>query len=251
MKIAVVGGTGTAGSRVAALAQEQGHDVVVMSRSSGVDLVTGAGLAEALDGAQVAIDTSSPTPPDESMSRFDAVVRSARNLVHACVDAEVRRLVALSIANVEKPDFDTFSYYVAKRDQEETVRNSGLEVSVVRSAQWFEFAERSSAVSYEPDRVTAEDWYVQPIAVDAVAEVLVREATRRRARDVTIAGPEAVRLPDLVRRLLAARGDGRPVTVVEPPLPGFANGALLAGPGTEILGPNVAGWIAGRRSQLA
>lgn len=246
MRIAVVGGTGTAGARVAALADEQGHDVVVMSRSSGVNLVTGAGLAEALDGADVAIDASSPAPPDESMSRFDAVVRSARNLVDACVEEEVRRLVVLSIANIEKPDFDAFAYYVAKRDQEETVRDSGLEVCVVRSTQWFEFAERSSAVVYAEDRVTVQDWCVQPIAADAVAEVLLREATRRTPRDATIAGPESVRLPELVRRLLLARHDPRPVHTVDAPLAGFANGALLAPAGAEILGPGVSAWIAGR-----
>jgi uncharacterized protein YbjT (DUF2867 family) len=249
MRIAVVGGTGTAGARVAARAEEKGHDVVVMSRGMGVNLVTGVGLAEALDGVDVAIDASSPTPPDASMSRFDAVVRSARNLVDACVEEEVRRLVVLSIANIDKRDFDSFGYYVAKRDQEESVRDSGLEVSVVRSAQWFEFAERSSAVDYAEDRVTAQDWYVQPIAVDAVAEVLVREATRRTARDVTIAGPEPVRLPELVRRLLAARHDPRPVVVADPPVPGCANGALLAPAGAEILGPGVTEWIAGRASR--
>lgn len=248
MKIAVVGGTGTAGARVAALAQERGHDVVVLARSEGVDLVTGEGLAEALDGVDVAIDASSPTPPDESMSRFDAVVRSARNLAHACVDAEVRRIVMLGIANIEKPDFDAHTYYVAKRDQEETIRDSGLEVSVVRSAQWFEFAERSSAVEYGDAAVTVQDWYVQPIAVDAVADVLVREAERTTARDVTIAGPEPVRLPELVRRLLAAGHDARPVTVVPAPLPGFSNGALLAPAGAEVHGPNVTGWLAGRRA---
>ncbi|GAB3277436.1 SDR family oxidoreductase [Sinomonas notoginsengisoli] len=241
----MVGGTGTAGSRVAALAEEQGHEVVLLTRSTGTNLVTGAGVADALDGAHVAIDASSPTPPDESMSRFDAVVRSARNLAHACVEAGVRRIVVLSIANIEKPDFDSITYYVAKRDQEETTRDSGLEVSVVRSAQWFEFAERSSAVAYADDRVTVQDWYVQPVAVSAVAAVLVREAERRKARDVTIAGPEALRLPDLVRRLLAARHDHRPVVVVEPPARGFGNGALLAPAGAEIVGPDAAGWLAG------
>lgn len=246
MRIAVVGGTGTAGARVAALAQEQGHEVVLLTRSTGVNLVTGAGLAEALDGADVAIDASSPTPPDESMSRFDAVVRSGRNLADACVDAGVRRIVVLSIANIEKQEFDAFSYYVAKRDQEESIRNSGLEVSVVRSAQWFEFAERSSAVAYGDAGVTVQDWYVQPVAVAAVAEVLVREATRRTPRDATIAGPEPVRLPDLVRRLLAMRHDHRPVNTVEPPLPAFASGALLAPAGAEIIGPNVSGWLADR-----
>lgn len=251
MKIAVVGGTGTAGSRVAALAQERGHRVVLLTRSEGVNLVTGEGLEAALDGVDVAIDASSPTPPDASMSRFDAVVRSARNLADACVDAEVRRIVILSIANIDKPDFDAFSYYVAKRDQEESIRDSGLEVSVVRSAQWFEFAEGSSAVSPGDSAVTVQDWFVQPIAVDAVAEVLVREAERTTARDVTIAGPEPIRLPDLVRRILAARHDARPVSVVEAPLPGFSNGALLAPAGAEILGPDVAGWLSGRAERLA
>jgi uncharacterized protein YbjT (DUF2867 family) len=246
MRIAVVGGTGTAGARVAALADEQGHDVVVLTRSAGVNLVTGEGLVDALDGADVAIDASSPAPPDESMSRFDAVVRSGRNLADACVEAEVRRLVLLSIANIEKPEFDAFSYYVAKRDQEDAARDSGLEVSVVRSAQWFEFAERSSAVDYAEDRVTVQDWYVQPIAVASVAEVLVREATRRKARDATVAGPEAVRLPELVRRLLRAQHDPRPVVTVDAPLPAFASGALLAPAGAEILGPGVGAWIADR-----
>lgn len=243
MRIAVVGATGTAGSWVVALLQAKGHDVARVSRSEGADLLTGAGLAEALDGAQVVIDASSPSPRDPSMSRFDAVVHSARNLSLASRDAGVRRIVLLSIANIEKEEFDTFEYYVAKRDQENVVRDSGLEASVVRSTQWFQFARNSSAVAFEEGRVVVQDWFIQPIAVDAVAEVLTREAVRRHAQDATVAGPEPVRLPELVRRMLAAQGDPRPVVEVTPPLPGFSSGALLAPAGAEILGPGVEGWL--------
>lgn len=246
MRIAVVGATGVAGAHVIARLRHKGLEPVAVSRSSGVDLVTGEGLPDALDGVDVVIDASSPTSQDPRVSRFDAVVRAARHLAHAAVEAGARRLVVLSIANIEKPEFDAFEYYVAKRDQEDAAQDSGLEVSIVRSAQWFEFAENSSAVVYADDRVAAQDWLVQPIAVGNVAEVLVREALRRTARDATIAGPEAIRLPELVRRLLAQRHDARPVVAVAPPLRAFADGALLAGPDTEILGPDVAGWLASR-----
>lgn len=242
MKIAIVGATGTGGSATARAAQAAGHDVIALSRATGIDLHTGRGLLEGLRDADVVIDTSNAFPIGIDTDLVEGFAQVTNRLVDACRQARVSRLVYLSICNVDDPVFDQFDYYLAKRAQEEVLNATDLPHTIVRSAQWMEFALNPSAVTQTDTDVYAEDWLIQPIAVATVADVLVDAATSD-PRDRQIAGPEQVRIPDLTRSLLASTGDPRPVTATPPSLAALAEGVLLAPHQAELLGPDVAGWV--------
>lgn len=247
MRVAVIGATGTAGSRIVERLAGEGVEVVGVSRSLGADVVTGRGLTEALTGVDLAIDASKVAPGNQPASLHEVVLGAARHVVEACLDRGVGRLLLLSITNIHKPAFDTFPFYVSKRAVERLLHDSPLDTSIVRSTQWFEFADTATAVMYADDHVDVADWYMQPVAVDAVADVLVREALSPTSPDVAVAGPGPVHLPDVVAGLLTVRGDGRPVRTVPPVLPGFADGSLLAPEGAEIVGPDLTTWLAHQR----
>lgn len=242
MKIAILGATGTAGRATTRAAHEAGHEVIALSRATGIDLHTGEGLVDALRGADAVIDTSNPFPTDAGTSLVETFHDATTRVVEACLQAGVARLVHLSICNIDDEAFDQFDYYLAKRAQEHVLASvEGLQCVVVRSAQWMEFALNPGAVTQDEEQVRVEDWLIQPIAVDEVAHVLV-EAAAGPARNRQIAGPEQVRLPDLARALLAATGDQRPVLAVQPSFPALAQGVLLAQREAELLGPDVASW---------
>ena len=245
MKIAIVGGTGTAGNATTRAARAAGHDVTVLSRSTGVDLHTGIGLLDGLKNVEVVIDTSNPFPVRADQNVIDTFAEATGRLVAASGQAGVQRLVHLSICNIDDPAFDAFDYYLAKRAQEATLATSHLPHTIVRSAQWMEFALNPGAITQTETEVHAEDWLIQPVAVANVAEVLV-EAASSDPRDRQVSGPEQVRLPDLARCVLQARGDTRPVIATTPSLPALAHGVLLAPQGAELLGPDVATWINGQ-----
>jgi nucleoside-diphosphate-sugar epimerase len=169
MKIAIVGATGTAGAFTAAVAKNRGHEVVEISRSCGVDLHTGAGLARALAGAVAVIDTSNPVPASMSDDVVGAMSGATKRLVEACTAAGVEHLVLLSISNIDKPELDQFPYYLAKHEQERIVRDGPLSATIVRSTQWCGFATNPSAVAETDDAVEVQDWLIQPIAAHAVS----------------------------------------------------------------------------------
>jgi len=242
MRIAVAGASGTAGGAVCEALAGRGHDVVRLGRAQGVDLLTGDGLDAALDGCTAVIDASAVTPPDERTSPREAIVTAARTLAGACSRAGVRRLVVLSIINVDDPGFDGFDYYVAKREQERAAREAFDGTVVVRSAQWFEFATNPAAVTVQEDRVEAENWLVQPLAVAAVGEVLADTAVAADGGDVTVAGPRPLRLPELTAAYLGAVADPRPVETVDPAVPALGEGALLPGE-AEYAGPSLEEWL--------
>jgi uncharacterized protein YbjT (DUF2867 family) len=244
VRIAVVGATGTAGSRVLARLRDRNVDVVEVARSRGADLVTGEGLSAALDGVTAVVDASNPRPHADGMSLREAVARAADNLVGACAAREVSHLVLLSISGIDDPALDGFPYYVAKREQEQIVRSSPLRTTVLRTTQWHEFATNPSAVTCTAEDVLVQDWLIQPVAVDAVAEVLAGLALEGSAEPTRIiAGPEVVRLPDLTRRLLERRADPRRVRAVPPVVAALGEGALLAPADATVLGPTVDGWL--------
>lgn len=239
--IAVLGATGTAGSLVVREAASRGHKVIAVSRSNGVDLLTGGGLAEAIAGADSVIDASSPGGPG---SAVETLGRAASNVTRACAEAGVPHLVVLSIAGIDSPGFDGFDYYLGKRRQETIAQHSGVPYTILRSAQWFEFGLHSSAVSHDRDEVIAEDWSIQPIAVRTVARILVDLATATPLLGVRlVAGPDRMRLPELTRRCLAALDDDRPVRSIPARLPAFADGTLLASAGSELHEPTLERWL--------
>ena len=228
MKVAIAGGTGLTGRHVGEVLGAAGHEVVVLARGRGVDLLTGAGLDAALEGVEVTVDVSNVT----TMKREVAVgffERAGRNLVAAAGRAGVRHHVALSIVGIDRV---RTGYYQGKLRQEEIVRGGGVPWSVLRATQFHEFAgqllERlPGPVAFVP-RMT-----VQPIAVREVAEALVALAVGEpQGMAGDLAGPRVESLVDMARRVVAAgRARRRPVLPLWVPGPMGRGGLLPAGPG--------------------
>lgn len=238
--IAVIGATGTAGSRVVARLRSRDVAVVEISREQGIDLFNGPDLCEALEGVDVAIDVSDPVPPEPSdISRSLA----AHNIVGACATQEVHRLVVPTIAGIEGPEFDGIPYYEAKRAAKSILLDGPVPATIVKSTQWYECATHCDAVSCDGDEVIVEDWLIQPIAADTVADVLVEAALGQSHTPRTITGPHPIRLPALTSKLLAQQGDSRQVRTVRPAVAALANGALLASGHAVVVGPDVDTWL--------
>lgn len=241
--IAVIGATGTAGSRVVARLKARDVGVVEISRAHGVDVISGRGLFEALAGVDVVIDVSNPLPADGQSNVTQTVATATRNIVGACAARHVRRLVVLTIAGIEDPSFDGFPYYEAKRAAKEIVLDGPVPATLVKSTQWYEFATHPAAVSSVDGEVVVQDWLIQPVAADSVADVLVEAALGQTHQPRTITGPEAVRLPELTSKLLARQGDTRRVRAVQPALGALGAGALLASDGAIVIGPDMDTWL--------
>lgn len=241
MKIAVIGATGTAGRPVVEELEKAGHQVVGLSRSAGVDLTTGEGLEEGLRGANVCVDVSMPMPA-EGEDLVEGLRKVSERIVAACEKVGVGHLVFLSITNLDKPSVAEFEYYQGKLAQEKVLEDSTLPTSIVHSAQWMEFALNPAAVEEGEAEVKVQDWLIQPIAMSEVATVIA-EVVGGQPGNRAVAGPEQIRLPELTRRLLVARGDEREVTVVDAALPTFSDGSLLAPDDAQLRGPSPEKWV--------
>ncbi|OBK67006.1 SDR family oxidoreductase [Mycobacterium sp. 1165178.9] len=242
--IAVIGATGTAGSRIVARLRSRDVAVVEISREHGVDLFDGPGLSRALKGVDVAIDVSNPVPPDGRSDIGQTLAAASRNLAGACATQEVQRLVMSTIAGIEDPVFDGFPYYEAKRKAKDILLDGPVPTTIVKSTQWYEFATNHDAVTCNTNEVIVEDWLIQPIAADTVADVIVEAALGQIPAPRTITGPDVIRLPELTSKLLAQQGDSRQVRVVEPAVVALGTGALLAsGQAVVVVGPDVETWL--------
>lgn len=226
MKVAVAGGTGLVGRHVVTALSDGGHEPVVLARSRGVDLTTGAGLDEALSGADAVIDVSNVTTT-RRRTAIDYFTTSTRMLLAAGQRSGVAHHVVLSIVGVDRVNF---GYYEGKRAQEELVLAGPVPATVLRATQFHEFAGQLLARSPGPLAVVPR-MRVQPVAARevgrALAELAVGDAVGL-APD--LAGPAVHEVVDLARQLLRARGSRRRVLAVR--LPGaagkaMANGALL------------------------
>jgi uncharacterized protein YbjT (DUF2867 family) len=210
LRIAVVGGTGLIGSQVVRILNASGHEAVPHSPSTGLDLLSGQGLAEAVEGVDVVVNlTNSPTFDDASPAFFRT---SMDNLLAAAATAGGGHAVILSIVGVEQvPDL---AYYRAKVLQEDILKAGPVPYSIVRATQFFEFVDAVLSWTADENTVRLPATPVQPIAAadvaQAVADVSVG-APLRGTRDV--AGPEVFTLDELGRITLAARGDRRTVVV--------------------------------------
>jgi uncharacterized protein YbjT (DUF2867 family) len=243
-KIAVAGATGRVGHHVVDVLGERGHDVVAMSRSTGVDVITGDGLTEALVGVDVVIDTATgPSPEQQAATEFFET--AARNLQEAGERAGVGRMVVVSIIGIDK---FTGGYNAAKGAQEQAMLAGPIPVRVVRAAQFHEFVEQlvqwgtQGDVSYLPKMRT------QLVAARSVAEALVDVATDSAAPSMSeIAGPREENLVEAAGLLVARRGD--PVRIEERSDPAdpesrlYEAGALLPGPGAKLAGPTFEEWV--------
>lgn len=221
MKIVVLGGTGLIGTKVVRFLKERKHDVLAASAST-VDLLTGRGLSEALNGAEVVIDlTNSPSFEDSAVLNFFQT--AARNLLPAEVVAGVRLHVALSIVGTDR--MVNLGYMRAKVAQEEAIKASGVPYTIVRATQFFEFIGSLADAGTDGQTVRLSNVLMQPIAADdianAVAEIALQEPKNGY---INVAGPERRQLDDLARELLKARRDPR--SVVTDPSLGYFGGQV-------------------------
>lgn len=211
MKLAVIGATGQIGSRVVELLRAAGHDVTGVSRSSGVDVVTGEGLAEAVAGNEVLVDlTNSPSVEDDPAIAF--FTASSANLVAAAKAGGVGLYVVLSIVGAD--DLPVSGYMRAKVTQENTVMHSGLPFTIVRATQFHEFADMIVTGMTVDGEVRVPDARIQPIAAAEVAECVARVSQQAPVNGVVnLGGPEKMSFADLARAVLARRGENIPVVV--------------------------------------
>jgi uncharacterized protein YbjT (DUF2867 family) len=246
-KIAVAGATGRVGRHVVDILEADGHEVVAMSRSTGVDVVTGEGLADALTGVDCIVDAATGSSPDKQAAT-DFFTAAARNLHEAGERAGVRRMVVVSIIGI-----DRFSggYQAAKVAHERAMLAGPIPVRVLRAAQFHEFVEqlmawgRQGDVSYMPEMRT------QLVAARTVAQALAALATspesESRGEILEIAGPRAESLVEMASLLAARRGDPARVEGVrdpsDPDAELLANGALLPGPDATLAGPTFEEWL--------
>ena len=245
MRIVIAGATGLVGRELGIAARKAGHDVVELSRATGVDLVAGsdAELDRALAGAEVVVDvTNSPTTEQEGATAFFETV--AERLGAAATRAGVTRTVLLSIIGVDRTPED--GYFVAKLAHERATRRYAPGVRVLRAAQFHEFAEQSLGWGRHGSVVTVPDMPMQPVALSEVVRELLELATAAEpATVVELAGPRREQLAELVARLVRARGE-RDTVDPAPVSTAMRDGALLPGPGAIVAGPDFAEWLAER-----
>jgi uncharacterized protein YbjT (DUF2867 family) len=209
MKIVVIGGSGLIGSKLVNKLREQGHEAVAASPDSGVNTLTGEGLAEALKGASVAVDVSnSPSWEDAAVMKFFET--STRNLLTYEAAAGVGHHVALSVVGTDR--LSESGYFRAKIAQEKLIKGSAIPYSIVHATQFFEFLKGLADISVVGDKVRLPHVLFQPMAAADVAAGVGRIAVGPPINGtVEIAGPEQFRVDDLVRRRLAALKDPREV----------------------------------------
>ncbi len=249
-RIAVVGATGRLGRHVVDVLNGA-HEVVPISRSLGVDVFTGDGLAEALAGVQTVIDVSTfPTPDQVAATEF--FTTAARNLHEVGERVGVRRLVGVSIVSTDRY---VTGYSVAKVAHEKELLAGPVPVTVLRATQFFEFVEQLLVWTRRGDVAYLPKMRCQPVAARAVAIALAGLATEATGPDSTdpagplpeIAGPRVEELADLARQWAAHRGDQiRVEEVTDPADPDRvleANGGLLPGPHATIAGPTFTEWL--------
>ena len=213
MKIVVIGGSGLIGSKLVEKLREHGHHPLPASPNTGVDTVTGEGLADALAGAEVVVDVSNaPDWDDDAVMKFFQT--STGNLLAAEAAAGIKHHVALSVVGTDR--LTESGYFRAKLAQETLIRDSTIPYSIVHATQFFEFLTRIADSATDGNIVTLPPALIQPMAADDVASAVGRVAVGPPKNGIVkVGGPDTFRLDDLVRALLTARDDPREVVTDE------------------------------------
>jgi uncharacterized protein YbjT (DUF2867 family) len=222
MKIVVIGGTGLVGSKLVAKLRDHGHEAMAASPDSGVNTLTGEGLAAALSGADVVVDVSN-SPSFEASAVLNFFETSTRNLLAAEAAEGVRHHVALSVVGTER--LLASGYFRAKIAQEVLIKTGAIPYSIVHATQFFEFVKSIADAATKGSIVRLSPALIQPMAADDVASAVGRVAVGPPINGVVeIAGPQQFGLDELIRIGLAAKGDPREV-IADPQAPYF--GAVL------------------------
>jgi uncharacterized protein YbjT (DUF2867 family) len=213
MKLVIIGGTGLIGSRLVTRLREARHEAVPASPNTGVDTLTGDGLAAALQGASVVVDVSN-SPSFEETAVMEFFTTSTHNLLEHSAAAGVKHYVALSVVGTER--IPGSPYFRAKSAQEVLIKSAGIPYSIVHATQFFEFIERIADEATVGTTVRVPPVLIQPMAADDVAQAVTRVALGAPLNGtVDVAGPQPFRFDELIRQGLAARNDPREVIADE------------------------------------
>jgi uncharacterized protein YbjT (DUF2867 family) len=209
MKIVIIGGTGLIGSKLVNILRERGHEAIAASPATGVNTITGEGLAQAMAGTDVLVDVAnSPSFEDEAVLEFFQT--SSRNLLAAAAAAGVKHYVALSVVGTDR--LAESGYFRAKSAQEALIRAGGMPYTIVHSTQFFEFLGAIMQSATQGQTVHLSPAYIQPISSDDVAQAMADCTVGAPVNGIVeIAGPERFRLTDLVQLYLTAIADPRQV----------------------------------------
>ena len=211
MKIVVIGGTGLIGSKVVTKLKQKGHEAIAAAPNTGVNTVTGEGLAEALADTAVVVDMANSPSFDEQVA-MDFFRTAGRNLTAAEVGAGVRHHVALSVVGTDR--LQDSGYFRAKLAQENLIKSSPIPYTLVHATQFFEFMRAIAQFSTDGDTVRLPPVLFQPIAAEDVASAVAAAALAEPVNDtIEIAGPDTFTLPEAIRRVLAHDGDPRKVVI--------------------------------------
>jgi uncharacterized protein YbjT (DUF2867 family) len=243
-KIAVAGATGRVGRHVVDLLEAQGHEVVEIARSKGVDVITGAGLAEALEGVECIIDATTPPTPDEQAA-IEFFTTAARNLQELGERAGVRRIVLVSIVGIDR---FTGGYNAAKVIQEQTHLVGPIPVRILRATQFHEFVEQLMDWGRQGDVAYLWRMRTQLVAARTVAEAAAALVSGDAPEITEVGGPREESLVEAARLVAAKRGAPASVEGVsdpsDPDSQRYKDGAVLPGPGATLGGPTFEEWLA-------
>jgi len=243
MKIVVIGGTGLIGSKVVSKLNAAGHQAVAAAPNTGVNTLTGEGLAEALAGAEVVVDlANSPTFDDAAIDFFKT---AGKNVAEAEKAAGVGHHVALSVVGTEK--MGVSPYFVAKQAQEELIRNSGIPYTIIHATQFMEFLRGIGQSAVVGDEIHLSHAYIQPMAAEDVADAVTAVALAQPANKIVeIGGPEKFHLDEVVGKVLVFDGDTRPIVVdAEARYFGLRleDDSLIPGPGAKLGSTRFDWWL--------
>lgn len=223
MKIVVIGGSGLIGTKAVSILRERGHDVVAASPSTGVNTLTGEGLAEALAGAEVVVDVAN-SPSFEDKPAMDFFETSGRNLLAEEKSAGVKHHVALSVVGTDSLTGSgagsLSGYFRAKLAQEKLIKASGVPFTIVRATQFFEFVKGVAQSGGDGSEIRLSSILMQPIAAEEVSAAVADAALAQPVNGmIEVAGPDQIRQDELVRQYLEATGgDTRKVVTNDKPL---------------------------------
>jgi uncharacterized protein YbjT (DUF2867 family) len=243
MKIVVIGGTGLIGSKLVSKLNEHGHEAIAASPDTGVNTITGEGLAAALEGAAVVVDVSN-APAWEDAAVMEFFKTATGNLLAAEATAGVGHHVALSVVGTER--LTESGYFRAKLAQEELIKGASIPYTIVRATQFYEFMNRIADDATEGNTVRLPPAQIQPMAADDVASAVGRAAVGEPVNGmVETGGPEQFRLDELIRGVLAKRNDPREV-VADPKARYFgispSENDLLPSPGARLAETRFSDW---------
>ena len=245
MKVVVIGGTGLIGSKAVQKLKDKGHQALAAAPNTGVDTITGKGLAEALAGAEVVVDVSN-SPSMDDQAAMDFFQMSTRNVLAAEQETGVDHHVALSVVGTDR--LQGRGYFRAKRAQEQLIEASPVPYSLIHATQFFEFIRSIADVSTAGGAVRLAPVKFQPMAADDVAEAIVEAALAEPSNGMSeIAGPESFRLDEAVARVLRYDHDPRQVIAdSSAPYYGVAlsDTTLVPGPGARLGRTTLDWWLA-------